>query len=201
MSNISVVANVDGNICTLQNAGKNTFKRNVASPLKTSNILIYATDEAGNIAYDDSQSIEVIGEWESPKINWSGEWNGENYIGDYFTYVDYNRIINNLMFLAGYASQMYKVISIENLNEKKEADLIYADEVNEIENGLEYINNLTYMLPFSKKVWKENRNVPTADDWNRIEKLQLDLYNSLISQKEAQHRLAFDMGSQKGFKV
>lgn len=201
MAIAEVTAKVGENEYALNTSTEDTYELDVASPLETSSVEITAIDEAGNTAIDTSQVLKVIGEWNPPKIDWSGEWDGSTYVGDYFTYVDYNRIINNLLFIAGYATQMYKVSLNENLDEKEEADFIYADEINKIEDGLEYINSNTYMISFSKKVWKENGNVPSADDWNRIEKLQLDLYNSLISQREAQNRLAFDMGSQKGFKV
>lgn len=201
MAIAEVTAALGENKYTIDTIVDDAYEIDVASPLATSTVEIMVVDEAGNSTIDTSQVLKVIGEWNPPKIDWSGEWSGGAYVGDYFTYVDYNRIINNLLFIAGYATQMYKVSLNENLDEKEEADFIYADEINKIEDGLEYINSNTYMISFSKKVWKENGNVPSADDWNRIEKLQLDLYNSLMSQREAQNRLAYDMGGQRGFKV
>lgn len=139
--------------------------------------------------------------WTDPKTNWSAEWDGKTYIGDYFLYTDYNRIKNNLLALKYTAESMYK-ISIGDLGEDKvEADMIYADEVTLFETTLENINSSTFSFSEEFKTWKENKNVPTYEDWNRIESLQLKIYNTLVSQKKAQNRLAFTLGGQKGLKV
>ena len=120
MGNIEVVAEFAGDSYSLPKTGENTYERNVASPLSTSNIEVVAEDEAGNITTDTRQTIRVIGEWTPPKIDWSGFWDGSTYVGDYFTYIDYNRIKNNILFLIGYASQMYNVTTFDLGEEKSE---------------------------------------------------------------------------------
>lgn len=139
--------------------------------------------------------------WADPKTNWSSEWNGETYIGDYFLYTDYNRIKNNLLELKSTAESMYKISSFNLGDDKVEADLIYADEVTLFETTLAEINSSTFSFPEQFKTWKENKSVPTHEDWNRIESLQLKIYNTLVAQRKAQNRLAFTLGGQKGFKV
>ena len=140
-------------------------------------------------------------EWSEPKVDWSGAWDGETYVGDYFSYIDYNRIKNNTLFIIGDASQMYQVTSVDLGAEKDEADLVYADEINAIEQALFTLDEETYGFEYKQKTWYENRNVPTADDYNRIERMQLKLYENLVAQRKAQRRLAFTLGGQKGFKV
>jgi hypothetical protein len=85
-------------------------------------------------------------EWSEPKVDWSGAWDGETYVGDYFSYIDYNRIKNNTLFIIGYASQMYQVTSVDLGAEKDEADLVYADEINAIEQALFTLDEETYGL-------------------------------------------------------
>ena len=75
--------------------------------------------------------------WLEPKTNWSDKWDGNTYVGDYFTYVDYNRIKNNTLFLIGYASQMYDVTPFELGEEKAEGDIPYADEFNMFEKAID----------------------------------------------------------------
>lgn len=140
-------------------------------------------------------------EWTPPKIDWSGNMNGSTYTGDYFNYTDYNRIRNNLIFLIGYASSMYNVTQFQFGEEKTETDLIFSDEFNSFENALSSINSETYNYSYQKKEYFENGYTPNFDDLNRIEGLMLKIYKTLVAQKEAQRRLAFTLGGQKGIKV
>lgn len=196
-----VTANFNGNTYNLNKQSGNTYSDVLSAPLKTSVLTIAAEDDYGNIATNSDTVIEIDGEWYSPKTDWSGEWSGNTYIGDYFTYIDYNRIKNNIMFLIAYASQMYNVTDYNFGDDKKEADLLYADEINLFETATKSINAETYNFPYVSKTWKENGYVPNADDWNRLEKMALKLHGMLVAQREAQNSLAFTLGGQKGFKV
>lgn len=144
-------------------------------------------------------------EWLEPKTDWSDKWDGNVYVGDYFTYIDYNRIKNNLLFLNDYASSMYYVRSLDLGEDKNESDIMYADEMTK----LYYETSSLCSLVLSKnnisigiwKSWDENGRTPTAKVFNYIENYQLGAYNSLVAQKKAQNRLSFTLGGQKGFKV
>lgn len=201
MGNIQVTAEFAGNSFALPKTEDNVYERSVASPLSTSNIMVTAVDDAGNTTTDTTSTIRVIGEWSPPKTNWSGKWEGNVYVGDYFTYIDYNRIKDNLLFLIGYASQMYDMTTFDFGEEKAEGDIPYADEFNMFEKAIETVNAETYGFSYTRKTWYENRSVPTADDYNRIEGMMLKLYQSLVAQRKAQNRLAFTLGGMKGFKV
>ena len=201
MSAVKVNAELGGNSYDLSAEGTGKYYKNVPVPLNSSVVKVVAFDAAGNQTEDKSQILKVIGEWTSPKIDWSGEWDGSAYVGDYFGYIDYNRIKNNLLFLIGYASQMYDVTNYDFGEEKVEAEPIYADEINMFEDALETVNAETYGFSFEKKTWRENKPVPSAEDYNRIESMELKLYETLVAQRKAQRALAFRLGSQKGFKV
>ena len=200
MGKIKVVAEVDGNSYDINSISENSYERTVAAPMQSGDVLVKASDEANNESTEVVR-LNVIGEWSPPKTDWSDKWTGEIYTGDYFTYLDYNRIKDNLLFLSGYASQMYQMPVIDMGEAKVEADLIYADEVTLFETTLAEINSSTFSFPEQFKTWKENKSVPTYEDWNRIESLQLKIYNTLVAQRKAQNRLAFTLGGQKGFKV
>lgn len=201
MAIAEVTATVGENEYTLSNSTEDTYEIDVASPLTTSAVEVVAEDDAGNMTTDNSQVLRVIGEWSSPKVDWSDKWNGSSYVGDYFTYVDYNRIKNNVLFLIGYASKMYNVTSTDMGDDKEETSIPYADEFNAIEDAISTLCAETYNLDFTENTWYENKNTPTADDLNRIEGMQLKLYEMLVAQRNAQNRLAFTLGGQKGFKV
>lgn len=196
-----VTAEYEGNTYDLNVKSGNNYSNNLTSPLKTSVLTVTATDMAGNVAVNSNTVINVDGEWTTPKTDWSGEWSGNAYVGDYFTYIDYNRIKNNIMFLIGYASQMYSVTDYDFGSDKKEADLLYSDEINLFETATKSINAETYNFPYVSKTWKENGYVPNADDWNRLEKMALQIHEMLVAQRTAQNSLAFTLGGQKGFKV
>lgn len=200
MGKITVVAEVDGNSYDINSISENSYERTVAAPMQSGDVLVTASDEANNES-TEIVKLNVIGEWSPPKTDWSAKWTREIYAGDYFTYLDYNRIKDNLLFLSGYASQMYQMPVIDMGEAKVEADLIYADEVNLFETTLAEINSSTFSFSEQFKTWKENKLVPTYEDWNRIESLQLKIYNTLVAQRKAQNRLAFTLGGQKGFKV
>lgn len=136
-------------------------------------------------------------EWLEPKTDWSGFWDGSTYVGDYFTYIDYNRIKNNILFLIGYASQMYNVTTFDLGEEKSEGEIPYADEFNMFEKAIESVNSETYGFNFVRKTWYENRNVTTADDYNRIEGIILKIYTTLVTEYKNNQRLSFTLGGQK----
>lgn len=133
-------------------------------------------------------------EWIEPKIDWTSE--------DAFDYVAYNRITNNIMFLKTFAASLFALSNNFSLEtDKKNLDLLYARHMNAIEDGLTSINEETYDMDIGdKKIYKPNKNVPTYDEYNRIESACLSLYQEMQIHKANLPRLAFTLG-QKGIKV
>lgn len=142
--------------------------------------------------------------WVTPKTDWqvSYDENG-NYTGDYFNIEDYNRIIGNLNYLKELASTLFPAISVADMGtEKTYESMIYASEMNVIEDNLEAINQNTYSLDIGSKVtYQVNKGTPLWSELNRIENACLLLYKTLTAHKNALPRFAFTLGGQKGIRV
>lgn len=184
MAEIVVVANLDNENYELTNTEDDIFSREIAAPERDTEIYITATDESGNVA----KAIEFLGvnsEWLPPKIDWTSN--------DYFNAIDYNRIIGNISYLRNYAGKLFLGISdITKKEEKNYKSMIYAREINTIENEIEKLNKETYSLNIgAKKEYKANGKTPDYMELNRIERACLMLYNELKCHKENLPRLAF----------
>ena len=136
-----------------------------------------------------------MAEWIEPKTDWTSE--------DAFDYVAYNRVSGNITFLKAFADSLFARLTELSLEtEKTNLSLIYARHMNAIEDGLELLNAETYGKEIGeKKTYKPNGNVPTYEEYNRIERACLVLYNELTVHKANLPRLAFTLGNQKGIRV
>lgn len=133
--------------------------------------------------------------WIEPRTNWK--------VGDFFNIQDYNRIKNNLSFLHEYALTLFTPFEIEDMGKDKTySDLFYANEMNVFENNLETINTHTYNLPIGQKTtYRPLGYVPTADEFLRIEKSILKIYETMVVHEQNLTRLSFILGNMKGVKV
>lgn len=138
---------------------------------------------------------KITPEWKTPKIDWTED--------DYFGYLDYNRIINNIFFLNRFMRFLFFPFSITDMGDDKNYEsMIYAREFNTIEDNLQTINQNTYQFEIGeKKTWQANRPTPTYEDFNRIEGACLKLYIQSMADYEALTTLAFTLGGEKGIKV
>ena len=86
--------------------------------------------------------------------------------------------------------------------EKIYSSMIYAREINAIENNLESVNINTYNFDIGDtKEFYPNKATPLWSEFNRIESAMLLLHNTMLAHKNALPRLAFTLGGQKGLKV
>ena len=133
--------------------------------------------------------------WIEPKTDWTAS--------DAFDYVAYNRVTGNISYLKAFADVLFARLTELSIGEEKaNLSLIYAREMNAIESGLETLNKETYSLVIGEtKSYKPNGNVPTYEEYNRIESACLRLYNQLTVHKANLPRLAFTLGNQKGIRV
>ena len=133
--------------------------------------------------------------WIEPKTDWTAN--------DAFDYVVYNRVTGNINHLKAFADTLFAQLTELLLEtEKDNLSRIYARHMNDIENSLELLNAETYDLKIGEaKAYKPNGNVPTYEDYNRIESACLRLYNELTVHKANLPRLAFTLGNQKGIRV
>lgn len=133
--------------------------------------------------------------WIEPKTDWN--------LDDYFNAEDYNRIIGNIAYLKAYLDSLFLDLTNVSLGEEKTVEsLIYAREINSIEQSLEILNIETYKLNIGEtKTYQANKSTPLWSEFNRIESAILLIYETMVVHKENIPRLAFTLGGQKGLKV
>lgn len=135
-----------------------------------------------------------MADWTTPKTDWVAE--------DYFNATDYNRIVNNLLFLKDTAEEFFGEMSyVAMAVGKTYASMIYAREMNAIEDNLESLNNLTYILPIgSKMTYEVNGHTPIYTEYNRIESACLEIYKHLSVTPQMIVHLEFGLGKGYGIK-
>lgn len=133
--------------------------------------------------------------WIEPKTDWT-----EN---DFFNAVDYNRIIGNIAYLKAYSDDLFLNVTNVSLGEEKTyTSLIYAREINDIEQALERLNLETYEFDIGEtQTYKQNKQTPLWSEYNRLESAILLLHNTMVAHKGSLSRLAFKLGNQKGIRV
>ena len=134
-------------------------------------------------------------EWIEPKTDWTSE--------SYFNADDYNRITSNITYLYDLLSTLFLGVDSSIIGEEKNAySLIYAREINEIEEKLSELNSLTYNLNIGQQMeYMDNGRTMDYNELNRIEEACLKIYKTMVSHKDSLKRLSFVLGGQKGFKV
>lgn len=134
--------------------------------------------------------------WIEPKTDWTSE--------SYFNADDYNRITSNISYLFDFLSTLFSGVdgSINVGEEKTVYSLIYAREINEIEEKLSELNIATYNLNIGQQMeYMDNGRTMDYNELNRIEEACLKIYKTMVSHKDSLKRLSFVLGGQKGFKV
>ena len=134
-------------------------------------------------------------EWIEPKTDWTSE--------SYFNADDYNRITSNITYLYDLLSTLFLGVDSSIIGEEKNVySLIYAREINEIEEKLSELNSLTYNLNIGQQMeYMDNGRTMDYNELNRIEEACLKIYKTMVSHKDSLKRLSFVLGGQKGFKV
>lgn len=127
-------------------------------------------------------------DWIEPKTNWKAT--------DYFNYVDYNRIKNNLSYLHEQVCLLCREITINDMgNNATWSTLWYADNFNDFEQNLEKINIACYGLNIGNTLkFYSNGGFIKYDELNRIESACLRLYNQLTRHKQSMRRIPFTLG-------
>lgn len=191
MAEVRVIVNVGGDDHELTKEDV-LFRKEIAAPNETEDLLVTAIDESGNETYRTAL-LEVLPEWLPPKTDWTAE--------DYFNAIDYNRIIGNIDYLKTLAERLF--LNIEHSAKKEEKNyksLIYAREINDIEKDVDALNTSTYLLDIGEaKTYKVNGRVPDYNEYNRVESACFRLYNELTCHKNNLPRMAFKLGNNMRF--
>ena len=138
-------------------------------------------------------------EWIEPKTDWD--------ITDYFNIDDYGRIVNNIAYLKEYAKTI--LLNLENVefsenivNDKTYSSMIYASEINAIEDKLEELNLKTYAINIGeKKTYYPNEKTMDYNELNRIETACLNIFKTISSHINEIQRFPFTLGGQKGIVI
>lgn len=139
--------------------------------------------------------------WTTPKTDWAVTYDENGvYTGDFFSYVDFNRIRNNLAALTELAEMLYVLRVTGSLpSTKAVTDYPYADEINLLEKRLHEVNNQTIRRSIgNQKTFVDNGAFIDATELNRIERATLDLYRILTEQAGGRKMLKFRLGFPAG---
>lgn len=135
--------------------------------------------------------------WTTPKTNWAALYDTEgNYIGDYFSYVDFNRIRNNLLALTELGSELYNFNFTSTLpSEKTVTGYPYASDINAFETRLDEINRQSVNLSIgTKKTFTDNGVFIDYAELNRIESAMLEMQRIFANASGGRKMLKFTLG-------
>lgn len=131
-------------------------------------------------------------EWITPKTDWAPA-TGAQYTGDYLNIEDYNRIKNNIEYLA-YIGKSIWPVHVKSMPDKEYSEYPYADEINQISDNLESLNEYLNCEIGTKTEYTENGAFIGYQDLNRIESACLQIYEALMHQTTKPRTLPFRMG-------
>lgn len=163
--------------------------------------------------------------WTTPKTDWFAGTNPDNYNGDRFTYVDFNRIKNNIDYLY---EKVIIYFDVEDVIKRREeisqafidndfrsgtedyfllkdgkqnrtpADFIYADEINYFEYKLDYLNEIMeWLVPGTRKTFYPNDVFIDATELNRLETICAVCKDYFTNLEEARRTLAFSLSQEE----
>ena len=145
--------------------------------------------------------------WTEPKTNWTVGTDDTLYNGDRFTYIDFNRIKNNILHMYEYARELYPIddaiaqkeadpnanfVLRDGYQDRLVSDFVYADEFNFFEERLDFLNNVVGGISTGEKqIFTPNGLFPNADELNRLETLCYRLNDFLQNKYISRRRLKF----------
>ena len=136
-------------------------------------------------------------DWTTPITNWAALYDTEgNYIGDYFSYVDFNRIRNNLVALTTLGSELYNFTFTTELPEEKTVTgYPYASDINSFETRLDELNRQSVNLSIgTKKTFTDNGVFIDYAELNRIESAMLEMQRIFANASGGRKMLKFTLG-------
>lgn len=164
--------------------------------------------------------------WTTPKTNWTAGTDSQSYNGDRFTYHDFNRIMNNILYLYEYAIDLYPIATEIAEYEQNSRDyrtgggdpskyhffylyngttdrtvnaFVYSDEINYFEERLHFLNKTMGEIvpqPATPVYFYDNGVFIDANELNRLEGLCEALQPILYNMVIARRTFAFTL-SQK----
>ena len=135
-------------------------------------------------------------EWLTPKTDWAPSTDAQGkYVGDFLNIEDYNRIKNNIEFLAHLARSFWPV-KVKALPNKAHEEYPYADEINQISDNLDELNRYVNCNIGTKTEYSENGAYINFEDLNRIESATVDIYERLQVLYSKPKHLPYRLGAE-----
>lgn len=159
--------------------------------------------------------------WTDPKTDWNAGDGGIPYSGDRFTYRDFNRIKNNVMYLYELATQIYPINAqianyianseayrqgggdpdiyhyfflYDGYNDRDEEDFVYADEMNFFEERLDFLKEtVAISMSGTMHSYSDNGLFIHANQLNYLENLSLALKESIYPLFISRRKFAFTL--------
>lgn len=131
--------------------------------------------------------------WQTPKTDWKVEYDSEGrYLGDYFQASDFQRIKGNFETLWGMG---VAAASAPHITDVTVSTFGYASIINELERFIDSLHDKypSFNWVEDTKTWNGNSTAPLAEDFNRIERTQLQFYDLFVRMEEARPKLAFQL--------
>lgn len=168
----------------------------------------------------------MAGYWTTPKTDWNIGTDSQTYDGDRFSYIDFNRIMNNILYLYESAVEIYPIAEdieeyeqnsrdyragggdaskyhyfylYNGITDRTKNAFVYADEINYFEERLHFLNlTMGEIVPQPEKpnYYNDNGVFIDADELNRLEGLCAVLQPVLYNMVIARRTFAFTL-SQK----
>lgn len=124
--------------------------------------------------------------WTVPKTDWQIRRDARgNYIGDYFSASDWNRIKNNMLHIYSMGSITAPDLGEDKVSNANRIDPIYASDFNKIENAIEYLRlNVADLDTGSPMEYFQNGRAITFEELNRLEDAEQKYYDYFSGQPE-----------------
>ena len=124
--------------------------------------------------------------WTAPKTDWQIRRDARgNYIGDYFSASDWNRIKNNMLHIYSMGSITAPDLGEDKVGNANRIDPIYASDFNKIENAIEYLKlNVADLDTGSPMEYFQNGRAITFEELNRLEDAEQKYYDYFSGQPE-----------------
>jgi hypothetical protein len=140
--------------------------------------------------------------WQTPKTDWAVHYDANgDYTGDYFNASDFNRIGENLSYLADEAESLRMHPSMPDIPTLSYSDFGKASYINALERGIDALlaaGVVNTGVP-ATKTWLANSAAPLYTDINRLEASCATLKGSLDSEKENRPKLPISLGKEMQF--
>ena len=122
------------------------------------------------------------------KTNWTQD--------DYFNAEDYNRIKNNIAYIRNYMNELFiNLPSVDFGEDKNYESMIYAKEINAIEEALDGINAGSYMFDIGEmQVFYTNGTTPKWTEFNRIESAIELIAETMTAHENSLPKLSMRLG-------